>query len=357
MQEENVSRVVNNATDTRSEYAILAPPLFSVIIVVGCIGNTLLLYTVIRWREMRTPCNYLIANNAIADLGIVTIAAPLRIVDVYQGWVLGKPVCQLLAPTQDALAVVSIITYTLIAFERYRAVLSPFKRKLSSRSILIIILVTWVLAYLSAGLPIAMHLTVVNKAGKSYCMASFASDVSRQIYEIYLVVVFLLIPLTLQTLAYSRLVHRLTREDPLKRSFSDPRSSHKRQLKKKRLVRVTITLVVFFHICYIPRMVVMLIYEFARPSFTNNIYFKYADLVILVLFYVKHVINPLILFSISTAFRRRFPCNMSNMYNCRSSFLARALSSRRLTLTSKLIETMEKGNGENGEVIHRESML
>ena len=361
MQETNVTtaELENKSTVTTSSYEIVAPPFYSVIIVVGCIGNLLLIFTVFRWREMRTPCNYLIANNAIADLGVVTIGAPLRIVEVYEGWVLGEPLCQILAPTQDTFAVVSVITYTLIAFERYRAVMSPFKPKLSSHNILIIVSITWVLGYISAGLPMALLLRVVHVAGRPYCMASFPSDLSRQSYEVYLVIVFLLIPLVTQTAAYSRLVHRLTRDDPLERSFSDPRSSRRRQLKKNRVVRVTITLVVFFQICYIPRMAMMLIFEFAPRTFIQNIYFQYVDLTIFVLFYIKHVINPIILFSISTDFRKHFPCTMRHMGNFRDSFLVRALSSRGRspTLNSKLTDTMDNGNGEERDKMHGESLL
>ena len=115
-----------------SSHEILAPPLFAAIIVIGSIGNTLLIYTVFRWKEMRTPCNYLIVNNAVADLGVVFIAAPLRIVEVYHGWALGEAACRIIAPTQDVFVAVSVLTYTLISWERYRAVITPFKAKLTS---------------------------------------------------------------------------------------------------------------------------------------------------------------------------------------------------------------------------------
>ena len=326
-----------------SIYAILAPPLFSVIIIVGSIGNTLLIYTVLRWREMRTPCNYLIVNNAVADLGIVFIAAPLRIIDVYHGWVLGEAACRILAPTQDAFVVVSIITYTIIAWERYRAVVTPFKAKLSLRRIIIAAVIIWIVAYLTAGLPIALLLSLVKIGGKSHCIASFASDIARQLYETYLVVVFLALPLFLQTLAYFRLVYRLTRRNLLDSSFRSSKSSRTRKVKKRRLVRVTIILIIFFQVCYIPRMVVMLLNEFAR-EFTNNTYFKYADLVLMALFYIKHVINPIILFSISTDFRKRFPCRVSN---CLRTIPLRAFSSRRWTQNTRL----SARNGEERKII------
>ena len=150
MQEDNITGAQNASTSNhaRSSYAILVPPLFCTIIAVGFIGNTLLVYTVLRWRDMKTPCNYLILNNAIADLGVALVAAPLRIVDFYYGWILGETACQLLAPTQDVFVVVSVITYTIIAFERYRAVMTPFKRHFSLKTIGIVAVFIWIIAYL-----------------------------------------------------------------------------------------------------------------------------------------------------------------------------------------------------------------
>ena len=298
MQEENIT-AAENTTNAMSSYAILAPPLFSVIIIVGSIGNSLLIYTVLRWREMRTPCNYLIVNNAVADLGMVFIASPLRIIDVYYGWVLGKAACRILVPTQDVFFVVSVITYTLIAWERYRAVVKPFEKKLTLRFITICTIVIWVAAYLSAGLPMALLLSLVKIRGKSQCRPFFASIISRRIYITFLVVFFLLLPLFLQTLAYSRLVHRLRRRNSLSKSSKG--------IKKRRLVRVTIILILFFHVCVIPRMVMMLIREFACEPVANNSDFKYASLILIALLYVKHVINLIILFSLSSDFRKRFP--------------------------------------------------
>ena len=350
MQGENITGA-NNATYTRISHEILAPPLFAAIIVIGSIGNTLLIYTVFRWKEMRTPCNYLIVNNAVADLGVVFIAAPLRIVEVYHGWALGEAACRIIAPTQDVFVAVSVLTYTLISWERYRAVITPFKAKLILRSIIIAVAVIWIIAYLGTGLPIALHLRLVKIQGKPYCSASFASDLSRQMYETYLVVVFLAVPLTLQTFAYSRLLHRLTDRDPLERSLTDSKSSRKRRVKKRRLVRVTGFLIILFQICYIPRMVVMMLTEFAREV-TNNAYFKYVDLVLMALFYVKHIINPLVLFGISTDFRKRFPCRVR--LNCLRNTRLRTFSSRRSTQTTKcIVETAH--NGEEREIILRVS--
>ena len=60
-------------------YMILTAIFFSFVIVVGLTGNSPIVATIARCREMRTPCNLLIANICAADLGVCLLAAPLRI--------------------------------------------------------------------------------------------------------------------------------------------------------------------------------------------------------------------------------------------------------------------------------------
>lgn len=352
--QENNSNETSNGTPARgsSSYALLAPPLFIAIIIVGSIGNVLLIHTVLRWREMRTPCNYLIVNNAVADLCVVLIAAPLRIVEVYHGWPLGEFACRLLAPTQDVFVVVSVLTYTLIAWERYRAVITPFKAKLTLRSITIAAVLMWVVSYLCTGLPVALSLSVSTIRGKPRCRLSFPSDISRQIYETYLVAFFIVLPLLLQTFAYSRVVHQLRRKTSLDKTFKgSKRNNQRRNSKKRRLIRVMIILIIFFQVCYIPRGIIMLLYEFAREV-TANVHFQHANLFLLALYYVKHAINPIILFTGSTDFRSRFPC-ACGMGHCSRTFpdsFKRVFSSRKSTQNTS-------DENEHELIINRETVL
>lgn len=352
MPEENFTRTRNGTVaNIRSSYALLAPPLFTAIIIVGFVGNSLLIYTVLRWKDMRTPCNYLIANNAVADLCVVLLAAPLRIVEVYYGWPLGKFICHLLAPTQDVFVVVSVLTYTIIAWERHRAVVTPFKAKLTLRSITIAAVIMWVVSYLCTGLPIALSLNVITIQGKPLCLASFGSDISRQIYESYLVAFFIALPLFLQTFCYSRLLHHLRRKNSFQKSFRDSTRSDNRcrKNKRRRLIRMTIILIIFFQVCYIPRGVIMLLYEFAR-GVTTNVYFQYVNLVFLALYYVKHVINPIILFTVSTDFRSRFPCRVVSYSRTFSSF-------KRVFSYRKSSRNTVCGGSENEHIINKETVL
>ena len=283
-------------------FVLTAVVLFTTVITLGVVLNSLVILTVLRWPSMRTPCNYLIMNIAVADLLVALVAAPLRIIEIYVGWPFGEVMCYLISPFQDVFVTVSVITHTTIALERYRVIVTPFKPKLTLHATKIIIFVIWLLTYLTSALPYAVNLKVESGPTGARCFAVWPSNVYRRVNSIYLVAVFIAAPLIIQTLAYYRLLTNL-KKMPFGRANS---SNYDVQIKKRnRLVKTLVVLVALFQICYIPRGVMMLLFEFHVISW-NNINILYTNLVMMILFYVKHVVNPVILFASSAEFRSHY---------------------------------------------------
>ncbi len=304
-------------------YKIMVIAFFSVIFAFGFIGNISVLGSILKWKRLRNPCGLLIANIAVADLGVAIIAAPLRIADLYlHGWPFGDALCRLILPLQDVMVCVSVITHSTIAFERYRATVTPFKERLSMTKIKYVNLGIWLFCYVFAGLPLAIPLKVQPFHGELYCFPEW-SDLYRRIYEIYLVLVFIVVQLIIQSYAYGSIIRTLrTKSDILvevaeqtekslpsesaSMSASNSRASCvvsvARVRRKRKLVKMLLVLVVAFQICHLPRGITMLYREFANPA-SIGLTFTYIDLVALALYYLKHVINPFILFTMSEDFR------------------------------------------------------
>ena len=87
-------------------------------LVVGFIGNVMVIRIVHKTRHMHTPTNYLIANMAFSDVMSILLW-PLYVFEV------GIFVCKFLALTEISI-MVSSITLTVVAVERYHALLKPF---------------------------------------------------------------------------------------------------------------------------------------------------------------------------------------------------------------------------------------
>ena len=309
----NVSSLPTNATltptDTRAKgwphwYVVLTTLFFSLIIAIGLFGNSLILATLARFREMRTPCNLLIGNICAADLAVCGIAAPLRIIEVYRGWIFGDVMCYILVPLQDVFVLVSIFSQTLIALERHRAIVAPFKSKNTLKGVKKAVFVIWIASYLMVGVPMIIFIkNTLGNSGYYYCLVHFISDAHQTTYMVYLVVISMVFPLLIQCAAYFSVIRVLKAKNELHL----PSSLQKNILllrvrQKKRLVRMLIVLMLAFQVCYLPRGVIMLMQEFS-PEITSRPDFEYVHLGTLAIVYVKHITNPFLLWAMSKDYR------------------------------------------------------
>ena len=288
--------------------------LMAFVILAGLIGNAMVIVTVAAKKSMWTPCNLFIMNIAVADLLVAIIMTPLRMAELFVGWPLGEFLCQFFGPLQDVIVCISAVTHTVIALERHRGIVTPFKKKLSLRSAKIAIVIICLVCYLIIGLPLALVLKQVERKGLTYCHARWPLKTNRVIFEVYLVAFFILVPLITQTVTYVKIVATIKREDASAQSISRSGTVEQRrnQIRKKaHLVKMLIIIVAVFQVCFIPRGVYMLLDEFVSLSYKelHRESLFIANLTSIILFYLKHVLNPFILFAMSTEFKKNcFPC-------------------------------------------------
>ena len=94
-------------------------------LLIGFIGNVLVIRIVHKTREMHTPTNYLLVSMATSDI-ITILLWPLYFFEVW------KFVCKLVELVELCI-MVSYFTITVLAVERYLALLKPYRTKLRLR--------------------------------------------------------------------------------------------------------------------------------------------------------------------------------------------------------------------------------
>lgn len=288
--------------------------LMAFVTIAGLIGNVMVIATIAAKRSMWTPCNLFITNIAIADLLVAIILTPLRMAELFIGWPLGEFLCRFVGPLQDVIVCISAVTHTVIALERHRGIVTPFKTKLSLRRAKITIVIICFACYLAIGLPLALVLKQVERRGFKYCRAQWPLNKSRMIFEVYLVAFFIFVPLVTQTTTYVKIVAAIKKEDASAQTISRSGTVEQRrnQIRKKaHLVKMLIILVAVFQVCFIPRGVFILVKEFTSLSYkaAHKDNLTIANMTSIILFYLKHVLNPFILFAMSTEFKKNcFPC-------------------------------------------------
>ena len=95
---------------------------YGLLIVLGAVGNSLVVLAVVRKPAMRTARNVFIINLAISDLLLCLVTMPLTLMELLtQYWPLGDTpfVCRLVGTLQATSIFVSTISITAIALDRY----------------------------------------------------------------------------------------------------------------------------------------------------------------------------------------------------------------------------------------------
>lgn len=95
---------------------------YSILILLGATGNSLVVLAVVRKPSMRTARNVFIINLAISDLLLCLVTMPLTLMELLtQYWPLGDTplACRMVGTLQATSIFVSTISITAIALDRY----------------------------------------------------------------------------------------------------------------------------------------------------------------------------------------------------------------------------------------------
>lgn len=162
LHEERFRRYLNSTEDylaflcgpRRSHLFLPMALVYTLIFVVGVVGNFLVCLVILKHRNMKTPTNYYLFSLAISDLLVLLFGMPLEVYEMWSNYpfLFGTIGCYLKTALFETVCFASILSVTTVSVERYIAILHPFRAKLEStrKRALRTIVVLWVLSVLFA---------------------------------------------------------------------------------------------------------------------------------------------------------------------------------------------------------------
>ncbi|XP_014254955.1 allatostatin-A receptor-like [Cimex lectularius] len=126
--------------------SIVVPILFGIIIILGLIGNFLVVVVVAANQQMRSTTNLLIINLAIADLLFIVFCVPFTATDyIFPFWPFGDIWCKMVQYLIVVTAYASVYTLVLMSVDRFLAVVHPIASMSvrTEKNALTAIVVTW----------------------------------------------------------------------------------------------------------------------------------------------------------------------------------------------------------------------
>ncbi|KAK3091209.1 hypothetical protein FSP39_017983 [Pinctada imbricata] len=234
--------------------------LFIIVFILGIVGNFLVCYAVWKNSHLRTVTNYFLVNLSTADLMVILLCLPPTLIhDALESWFLGLAMCKIVAYFQNVSVLVSVLTLTAIAIERYTAICHPLSHKISRKKTVLIIIFIWIVS-LSSAVPEILFVTIVLDPvipPHIPLLRSCRSYVEREqfIYQMVLVCVFFVTPLYLMGFAYLRIalcLWKSTKNGVVTTGGSSNRAAAMQCKTRKKTAKMLIVVVIVFFICYLP---------------------------------------------------------------------------------------------------------
>ncbi|XP_023728017.1 prolactin-releasing peptide receptor isoform X2 [Cryptotermes secundus] len=193
--------------------------LYALVVAVGTISNLAVIWTVAKHRLYRNPTYGYIINLAIADIIKCVLVLPISLtILLVQNWIFGSFLCFFLPMLQDIPLHVSMLSFLLIAVDRYRLMLDPTKPRMPS---FVCALGTWLLAVCIV-LPYPIYITYLDLGnfiqnhfdGVGICAVNLVDDMQEYMRGLFIVMYVL--PLTVISYLYVRVSRELkVQEGPL----------------------------------------------------------------------------------------------------------------------------------------------
>ncbi|NXX51568.1 OPRD protein, partial [Tricholaema leucomelas] len=290
--------------------AIVITAFYSVVCVVGLLGNVLVMYGIVRYTKMKTATNIYIFNLALAD-ALATSTLPFQSAKyLMETWPFGQLLCKVVVSIDYYNMFTSILTLTMMSVDRYVAVCHPVKAldfRTPAKAKVINVCI-WVLSSL-IGVPI-MVMAVTKSKGNQLCLSPADGAVlctlqfpEPPIYwdtvtKICVFIFAFMVPILVITICYGLMILRLQSVRLLSGSREKDRSL-------RRITRMVLVVVAAFIVCWAPIHIFVIVWTLVdidkkNPYVLASLHFCIA------LGYTNSSLNPVLYAFLDENFKRCF---------------------------------------------------
>ena len=277
---------------------------YAVVVLLGVSGNVFVILTIYRQSNLHTPFNYLVVNLAISDICVFFFSLPVVIFSECFRWPLGEIGCLLLRPSFLVFTGASVFTMMTLSFERYRAVIKPLAPKMTPKTALPVVILTWIFACFIFGLPTSFVFGLTEEKGTLQCDPVVKNVILGAAIKASVVITTLIVPSVVVCFAYIRIMRKLRRElDAIGDAYASRNMARSRVKRNAKTMRLLITIIVAFVACFLPFNLVITLDDLF-PAYQNWYYNETLESVSRMLQVGNSCLNPIILCLLSQDFRQ-----------------------------------------------------
>lgn len=277
-------------------WTYITPTIFSLIMLVGVAGNTLVLYVILSKPAMRTVTNLLLVNLACADLSFLLIGAPFTAYKYAAlTWGLGNVMCKVFKYFTYVPACVTVYTLVAISAQRYTIIVGHQSSTLKTRqSVIVVILVIWA-SMLGINAP-ELYIHKVKVLGNyEYC--GMIREAITPLFVCFFLLAYAL-PLTVICVLYISMMCHLRRKkrESVASTTNRDRTAH--------VARVVFTVVLVFGLSWLPMHLNSLVS--LVTDLPDGVWYGLLRILWNCMAYGNSCANPAIYTFVSSEFRKAF---------------------------------------------------
>uniref|UniRef100_A0A667Z3W7 Teleost multiple tissue opsin 3b n=1 Tax=Myripristis murdjan TaxID=586833 RepID=A0A667Z3W7_9TELE len=272
-----------------------------VILVLGFLGNFLVLLVFSRFPALRTPINLLLINISVSDMLVCIFGTPFSFAaSVYGRWLTGAQGCRWYGFSNALFGMVSLVSLSLLSYERYSTVLRSSQPDSSDYTkAWLAIAGSWIYSLAWTVPPLLGWSSYGPEGPGTTCSVQWHQRSARaRAYVGCLFVFCLLLPLLLMLFCYGRIllaVRGVTRQvNRVNQSSAERREA--------RVLLMVVSMVTGYLLCWLPYGVVAMLASFGQPGSVPAT----ASLIPSVLAKSSTVLNPIIYVLLNNQFSRCF---------------------------------------------------
>ncbi|XP_039215501.1 G-protein coupled receptor 54-like isoform X2 [Crotalus tigris] len=240
--------------------AWLVPLFYALIMLLGLVGNGLVIYVISKHRQMRTATNFYIANLATTDIIFLVCCVPFT-ATLYPlpSWVFGDFMCKFVNYLQQVTVQATCITLMAMSVDRCYATLYPLQslRYRTPQVAMAISFAIWIGSFILS-LPMAMFHRTENGYWyglRTYCIEAFTSKNQERSFILYTFLGVYLLPLLTICFCYTIMLKRIGRPvvEPVDHDYQQVQHLSERSAAvRAKISKMVVVIVLLFAICWGP---------------------------------------------------------------------------------------------------------
>lgn len=316
--------------------------LYSIVCIVGLLGNTLVIYVVLRFSKMQTVTNMYIVNLAIADecllIGIPFLVTTMSL----RYWPFGKIMCKAYMTTTSINQFTSSIFLFVMSADRYIAVCHPISSPKMRTPFIskVVSLTAWATSALFM-IPIFLYANTGEPDDETSCNIYWPDNHGGQTtFTLYSFILGFAIPLILILIFYFLVIRKLQTVGPKNKSKEKKRSHRK-------VTKLVLTVITVYVLCWLPYWVTQVALIFTPPKQCQSRLGITSFLLAGFLSYSNSAMNPILYAFLSDNFKKSFlkacTCAAGKDINA-TLHIENSVFPRRNKASSNLPERLQQSN-------------